>query len=274
MRILKSGNPCTCTSVKTGCAILSIVWAIVWAITFWASPVPVLALEEGLIGYWKFDEKDGDIAMDSSGNEHHGTLINKPKWVDGKWDGALEFDGAASYVNMDDFKGPLEGPWTITCWIKTEAGGSMDIVSWGTEGGGLKVEFRLDAGRLRVEHGNGNNRGDALINDGEWHHVTAQLPEGSTTIKEVLFFLDGEQLGIFQIGNGDNPFRTTEGIDFNVGRSGPRGDRYFHGLIDDVKLYNRALTQDEIVQAMEPGAVSVEPNGKLTTTWAGIKVQD
>jgi hypothetical protein len=252
---------------------LIIVWAVVLTIISWTSTVHAQAVPEGLIGYWRFDEKDGDTAMDSSGNGHHGTLIDKPKWVDGNWNGALEFDGATSYVNMDGFKGPMQGPWTITCWIKTETGGAMDIVSWGTEGGGLKVEFRLDAGRLRVEHGNGNNRGDALANDGQWHHAVAQLPDGATTIKEVLFFLDGEQLGVFQIGNGDNPFQIAEDKDFNVGRSGPRGDRYFNGLIDDVKLYSRALTKDEIMQAMDPEAESVEAKGKLATRWGMLKAR-
>lgn len=149
----------------------------------------------------------------------------------------------------------------------------MDIVSWGTEGGGLKVEFRLDEGRLRVEHGNGNNRGDALVHDGQWHHAVAKLPEGATTVKEVLFFSDGEQLGVFQIGNGDNPFKIAEDKDFNVGRSGPRGDRYFNGLIDDVKLYTRALTKDEIVQAMDPEPESVEAKGKLATRWGMLKAR-
>jgi hypothetical protein len=149
----------------------------------------------------------------------------------------------------------------------------MDIVSWGTEGGGLKIEFRLDAGRPRVEHGNGNIRGDTLVNDGEWQHVAAQVPDGATTIKEVLFFQNGEELEIFQIGNGDNPFKITEDKDFNVARSGPRGDRYFNGLIDDVKLYNRALTQDEIVETMQPLEISVEARDKLAIRWGILKIQ-
>ena len=224
----------------------------------------------GLEGYWPLDGN----AQDFSGNERHGTLIGDAHFIDeGMHGGALELDGDGDFVSMDGYKGIMQSPWTLACWIKTTAAGNLDILSWGTEGGGLKVEFRLDEGRLRVEHGNGNNRGDALVHDGQWHHAVAKLPEGATTVKEVLFFSDGEQLGVFQIGNGDNPFKIAEDKDFNVGRSGPRGDRYFNGLIDDVKLYTRALTKDEIVQAMDPEPESVEAKGKLATRWGMLKAR-
>ena len=65
-------------------------------------------------------------------------------------------------------------------------------------------------------------------------------------MEDVIFYLDGRLLGVFQIGNGTNPFITTEGIDFNIGRSGPRGDRYFTGAIDEVYVYDRVLSDAEI----------------------------
>lgn len=250
---------------------LIIVYMIILAVTFWAMPVSAQDLREGLIGYWKLDETSGEIASDSSGKGHDGTFVGDPKWLAGKIGGALEFDGD-DYVNMDGYKGPLEGPWTIACWINTTGAGDMDIVSWGTEGGGLKVEFRLNEGRLRVEHGNGNIRGDAQLNDGQWHHGVAQRPEG-VTIKGVLFYLDAEPLAIFAIGNGDNPFITTEGVDFNIGRSGPRGDRYFIGMLDDVRIYNRVLTQEEIALVMAGEGAAVEFSDKLATRWGVLKTR-
>ncbi len=209
----------------------------------------------GLEGYWPFD---GD-AEDFSGNEHHGTLIGDAHFIDdGMFGGALELDGDGDYISMDGYKGLLQSPWTLACWIKTTTAGHMDILSWGTEGGGLKVEFRLHDGRLRIEHGNGNNRGDAEVHDGQWHHAVAVLPEGGV-MEDVMFYLDGEPLDVFQIGNGTNPFITTEGIDFNVGRSGPRGDRHFTGLIDEVRIYSRVLSQDDIQELMETSFAATNP---------------
>ena len=206
-----------------------------------------------LEGYWPFDNNARDI----SGNNRHGTLIDNAHFVDdGMFGGSLELDGEDDYVSMDGYKGILQSPWTVACWVKTTGIGDMNILSWGTEGGGMKVEFRFNAGLLRIEHGNGNIRGDVPANDGEWHHGVAILPEGGL-MQDVYFYVDGEITGIFAVGNGTNPFITTEGIDFNVGRSGPRSDRYYTGLIDDVRIYSRELSQEDIREVMEtaPGSV-------------------
>ena len=129
----------------------------------------------GLEGYWPLDSD----AQDFSGNERHGTPIGGTHFVNnGVYGGALELDGTEGYVSVDGYKGIFGPPWTLTCWIQTTASGEPEMLSWGSEGGGLKVEFRLDAGRVRIEHGDGNNRSETLVNDGLWHHVVAVLPEG------------------------------------------------------------------------------------------------
>jgi len=211
--------------------------------------------DPSLMGYWPFDGN----AQDFSGNEHHGTLIGDAHFIDeGMHGGALDLDGDGDFISMDGYKGIMQSPWTLACWIKTTTAGDLDILSWGTEGGGLKVEFRLHDGRLRIEHGNGNNRGDAEVHDGQWHHAVAVLPEGGL-MEDVMFYLDGEPLDTFQIGNGTNPFLTTEGIDFNIGRSGPRGDRHFEGLIDEVRIYSRVLSQNDIREMMETSFAATNP---------------
>ena len=224
----------------------------------------------GLEGYWPFD---GD-AQDFSGNDRHGTLIGDAHFIDdGMHGGTLELDGDGDYISMDGYMGIMQSPWTLACWIKTTTAGDLDIVSWGTEGGGLKVEFRLHDGRLRIEHGNGNNRGDAQVHDGQWHHAVAVLPEGGV-MEDVMFYLDGEPLGVFQVGNGTNPFIVTEGIDFNVGRSGPRGDRHFTGLIDEVRIYSRVLSQDDIREAMETSAAGTNPLASSPAPADGSRYED
>ncbi|MCU0914138.1 MAG: LamG domain-containing protein [Planctomycetes bacterium] len=216
----------------------------------------------GLLGHWPLD---GD-ATDLSGNGHEGTLMGDAHFsTDGVFAGALALDGDGDFVEMRGYQGPMKSPWTLACWVQTTGAGDMDILSWGTEGGGLKVEFRFNAGRLRIEHGNGNIRGNTVINDGEWHHGVAQLPAGGV-IKDVLFYLDGKPLALFAtIGNGNNPFNTTPGIDFNIGRSGPLSGRYFQGQIDDVRVYDRLLSAEEIGQlVVRPQAHAPKPaNGAV-----------
>jgi len=224
----------------------------------------------GLEGYWPLDSD----AQDFSGNERHGALIADAHLVtDGVHGGALELDGTDDYVSVDGYKGIMGPPWTLACWIQTTAGAEPEMLSWGSEGGGLKVEFRLDAGRLRIEHGNGNNRSETLVNDGQWHHVAAVLPEGGV-MQNVQFYVDGEPGGTFQVANGTNPFITAVGIDLNIGRSGPRADRNFTGLIDEVRMYSRALTQDEIRQTMEISAAGSNPLASGPTPADGSRYEN
>jgi Concanavalin A-like lectin/glucanases superfamily/F5/8 type C domain len=196
----------------------------------------------GLQAWYQFE---GNTA-DSSGNGRDGAVQGEPVpfFGPGKVGQAINLVGS-NYLEATGYKGILQSPWTLACWINTTTAGDMDILSWGTETAGEKVEFRLQDGRLRVEHGNGNIIGDAVVNDGRWHHVVAVLPEGGV-MKDVMLYLDGGLLAVYGIGNGGNPFITTEGVDFTIGRSGPRGDRYFTGMIDDVRLYDRVLSQEQI----------------------------
>jgi len=224
----------------------------------------------GLEGYWPLD---GD-AQDFSGNERHGTLIADAHIVNnGMHGGALELDGTDDHVSVDGYKGIMGPPWTLACWIQTTASGEPEMLSWGSEGGGLKVEFRLDAGRVRIEHGNGNNRSETIVNDGLWHHVAAVLPEGGL-MDDVQFYVDGEPGGTFQVGNGTNPFITIEGIDLNIGRSGPRADRNFPGLIDEVRMYSRALTQDDIRETMEVSVAGSNPLASSPSPANGTRFEE
>ena len=58
----------------------------------------------GLVGWWKFDETNGTVAYDSSGNGNDGNLTNGPTWVGGKIGGALSFDGGDDFVDVRNFQ--------------------------------------------------------------------------------------------------------------------------------------------------------------------------
>jgi len=222
------------------------------------------------VGWWRFDRGYGLKAIDSSGYDHYGSLIGGPTWVEqGKLNGALYFDGDDDYVNIDGYKGVSgANPFTIAAWIRTRTNGS--IVTWGTNAGGQRVGFRVD-GVIRMEHGNGNVRGTSGpdLRDGEWHHVAATV-QTNCAIEDVNLYVDG--IDVTEVKTDVDQFNIVAGTDVSIGRSAPRGDRYFNGIIDNVRIYDRELSAEEIPDTMrsDPG-IAYDPDPE---NWADVHVGD
>ncbi|MHC4533170.1 MAG: LamG domain-containing protein [Planctomycetota bacterium] len=218
--------------------------------------------DPNLVGWWKLDNEGFGAVVDSSGYNHHGTLRGDPQWVSGYDGGALELDGSGDYVNIDGYKGinadrtdpnnPFQKPFSVACWINTtNANGSL--VCWGssdgTGTGGQYQNFRLNGGRLRAEHGNGRFRGAARIDDGGWHHVTMTVAEGMNLQPPgTQLYVDGQKdtEGADTV-NAQNIWNLTEDADVGIGTRASHGvDRLFTGLFDDVRIYDKALTELEV----------------------------
>ncbi|HQG49024.1 MAG TPA: LamG domain-containing protein, partial [Sedimentisphaerales bacterium] len=188
-------------------------------------------------------------ANDSSGKGRNGSLKGAPMFVAGKAGQAISLNGTADYVNIDGYKGILadaagvQQPLTLTAWIKTATNG-RDIIAWGTNAGGQRMNFRVDT-VLRVEHGGGNIRGTngpSLI-DNEWHHVAATVPQGGR-IMDVLLYVDG--MNVTPPSTTTAAFNLQPDIDVVIGQGGTQGSRFFLGLIDEVRIYDRVLSAGEI----------------------------
>jgi hypothetical protein len=200
----------------------------------------------------KFD-LDGNAA-DSSGKERNGTIVGDPVFEAGVLGQALTFDGVDDYITVDGYKGivadmtdpdnPVQQPFTIACWFKTLDNGEM--VTWGTNAGRQRMTFRIDGGRLRTEHGAGAQRGVTnTCNDGEWHHAAVVVNEGATiTPPQTVLYLDGKAQDTVQTSG--NPYELQPDVDVHIGHNGPRNDRFFPGSLDDVRLYSRTLTVEEV----------------------------
>ena len=209
-------------------------------------------ITEGLAGWWEFDQSSGTVANDSSGNGRDGNLSNGPIWVNGKIGGALSFDGIDDFVLVSNWQG-ISGnaPRSICCWIKTTVGGS--ICSWGEDDNREKWVFKLQSengkiGTLRTEVNDGFILGQTALNDGTWHFVCSILPENSSNISNVIHYFDGARDGVSSadlkgiITKLNNPFR----IGRRINISNSVRDRFFSGLIDDVRIYDRALSAAEV----------------------------
>ncbi len=236
-----------------------------------------IAALPGLVGYWTFDEGQGKTARDASGNGLDGTLNGNPKWVAGQLGGALDFDGTDDCVEVpNDPRLSLTDAITIAAWtnMRATASGEMAIVSkggWGandlpyelteTPGDVIFWQFYNDQGR--------DSCSPTSPPVGEWHHISATY-DG----KIFKCYIDGK-LGEEWAYAGKMPKNTAS---MTIGRRS-RGGTFFNGMIDDVAIYDRALTVDEIQMTMEghakenPLASSPTPRNGATIeqTWTTLQ---
>ena len=204
--------------------------------------------------YWfPFNELSGFTTQEAGGGAL-ATLIgftNDPaQWVPGKFNHALEFDGNLSHAVINGFKGVSgTNPRTVSAWIKTtEASKSIGIVAWGDLPAGNKWSFLVQnttvpTGTLRLELGFGNTIAATPVNDGQWHHVACvldSLPSPSST--NVKFYVDGQLDTV--VGGSPVAINTVALNDVLIGTD--IQNRYFDGVIDEVRIYNRALSASEL----------------------------
>ena len=228
--------------------------------------------DPSLIGWWKFDNEGSGILSDYSGNGHDGTINGSPQFLPGLYGDALEFHGGSDYVFLEGYKGLLGAPaFTITAWIKTEGNG--EIMGWGNNVAQERVEFRVSEYRLRVEHGSGNRQGNTVVSDNQWHHVALTVQANATiSYPEVIVYVDG--VDDTRTGSSANAFNIVSNFDLTIARQYNGNNRWFIGLIDDVRLYDRVLSADEVnTLALRPVAGDPSPaDGEiLLNTWASFK---
>jgi len=186
------------------------------------------------------------LAIDISPYRNFG-IIHGAVYVDGRYGKALNFDGNDDYVEVTNEEGlpsgaintSLNGNLTVMAWIKKPSQDYWFDSIVTTEA----FRFQIDSGR-KIHWGWTDGVSNSLVDSNttitlnEWHHVVG-VKEG-TTIK---FYIDGKPAGSGTISATRNVSSMRIGVD---GLSGIGAIDYFNGVIDDVKIYNRALTPEEI----------------------------
>jgi len=199
-----------------------------------------------LAGRWTFDDASGTTAADASKHGRKGTLggglsFDKDS-VAGRVGKALKFDGKAGFIEIPGYKGVTGArPRTVAAWIKTKSSRG-EIVSWGQDDFGKMWTFGFVRGRVGVRPGGGYLYMNDPVNDDAWHHVAVVVVEAErpNLHDHVKLYKDGEPAAIHDIGLLDLwPIDTGDTLDVRMGRG-------FNGLIDDVRIYDRALSGDEI----------------------------
>ncbi|MEM1725260.1 MAG: DUF2341 domain-containing protein, partial [Thermoplasmata archaeon] len=200
---------------------------------------------DGLVLHLTFDEGEGTIAYDSSGNNNHGTLINGPTWVDGKFGKALGFDGVDDYINVSattslDITRNIS--ITVLFWFyMPDASLSRNVIVKDAE---LAICVGANSLIFRDNRGNGLLVSTTIENN-RWYFYAGQYDKNTDSVRIFLnerLINEGMQgtwnpsptSRIMTIGSGNYP---------NAGCSG----RFFLGIIDEISIYKRALSQEEIL---------------------------
>jgi len=192
-----------------------------------------------LVAHWPLDEAQGVIADDSAA-DCDGTLMGGPVWQPdgGMVGGALQFDGIDDYVSTDPVLNPSDGVFSVVAWVKGDAPGQVILSQAGAANwlstdsveGYLMTELKA-SGRGAA----GPLVSQIVITDGEWHRI-GLVWDGSYRH----LYVDGAE-----VANDAAPLSGLEsaegGMYFGVGSALAPGT-FFSGLIDDVRIYNRAVS--------------------------------
>jgi hypothetical protein len=205
-----------------------------------------------LAGYYNFDETSGTVARDSAGG-NDGTLYTGAQWSpDGKYGSALSLDGINGYVevpvtNSYDFS----KSFSVAVWVKpvNPPTGDMDIFTV-TNGGtdGQNVVLRTYGnGRIRFSfYGANLDSSTGVFQFGQWSHLGVTF-DATSDISTV--YLNGQQILSGNIGSysgGQAP------VCFGKWNVGYQNQNHFEGLMDDLKIYDTALSAADMQAAMTP----------------------
>ena len=198
----------------------------------------------GLVAAYNFNEGSGTSAADSSGNGHTSTLTNGPTWTTGKYGDALSFDGADDYVNVPDAASLDLTNWTISAWIYPT---SLPFVTWKTIlcKGGDCTNYYLQTYGTELEGGFESPAGNwrrfrttgATLQLNTWYHVAFTFDDAANTGKVYIS-------GVERFSKTETAVPVTTATPLRIGTD--NWDENWSGLLDDLRIYNRALTQAEI----------------------------
>lgn len=233
-----------------------------------------------VVGLWLFDEGSGDLAADSSNSALDAALVGSPTWVSGVFGSGLELDGAGAYVEVPSHVNPTDAI-TVSLWVKSMTD------NWNQHG------WMIEKRDAYIIHPNADTKNVSwpICNGGcwnkpggwrdgevgpdditDWHLYTATFDSATG---EWNIYIDGVAASTMTIDT--TPIDADDGPVF-IGRDTCCDGRFGNAVIDEVAIFNVALSADEIQMMMENGLSAllltpVEPEGKLSTTWANVKQQ-
>ena len=230
------------------------------------------AVDGSMVLHFTFDEGKGDLVADDSLHSNNGRTEGNPKWVPGKFGSALEFDGNGETVEISHAESlNISTAVTMEMWVKIPPSGGESNQAGIEKGIWDTGEYSLypvyGANTIAQfndlpEDCDDENTGRS-IRDNQWHHL-AGVWDGH----RIYIYLDGEldKSSACEGELGENK------SDLYIGsRAG--NERFLIGTVDEVRIYNRALTQAEIkIDMVTFGSTAVSPSEKLAVCWGGVRL--
>lgn len=232
------------------------------------------AFRGSIVAAWTFEEGEGKTVKDVSGNGNNGEIIGGAKWSSGKMGKALDFDGSSGYV-LIPFSNSMEvinkGNFTFAAWFKSDAvpTENKEVFQQGDKNGTGRTWLYIGAntGEIQTYLGNAASLSGVKVEPDKWYHTAMVITEGGGT-DTIQFYINGEPSGApSQKGLEDSQGDYFIGCHKNI-------TNFWDGIIDEVALIKKALSQAEIKTLMNDGIqnlLSVEPTGKLAVNWGWMK---
>ncbi len=245
---------------------------ILGVLMFFLTTGPGYAFKDNIVAAWTFEEGSGKVVGDVSGNNNDGELMGGPKWVDGKFGKALEFDGSSNHIEVPfgESMGVLNtGDFTIAAWFKFDIVAKKQVIFQQGDAGGTGRTWLFIAvdDEIRSFLGNGTTASGINAEAEDWYHTAVVVIEGGDT-DSVQLYVNGEIAGApFAAGMEDSGGIFFIGCHKNI-------TDLMDGIIDELVLVNKALSEAEIKDLMNNGLaniIAVEPTGKLAVSWGEIK---
>lgn len=209
-----------------------------------------LGLDPNLVAHWRLDEGGGDTAYDSAG-DNDGTLVNGPSWASGQINGGLSFDGLNDYVDCgNDGSLDITDSITVAAWVKRPNFQTHGTIAGKTNGNSVTAGYGLFSYKEGLEFnfysgGWRRTKPRFTISANEWHYVVGTF-DGNTAY----LYVDGERkTSVAHVGT----IAPAAGHPFNIGFWRSALPTYFKGKIDDVRIYDRALSAEEVQQLYKDG---------------------
>ena len=205
--------------------------------------------EKGLVAYWSFDEGKGEVVKDKSGNDNEGEII-EAEWVKGKVGNALKFNGSTSYISIAHSDSLIPDVFTIEAWINPESlsgtdRGPMILSKYGGNWHGYMLLIEGSSGcpsmHIDTQDSEIGAGSDTALVEGKWYFIV-----GTYDGKTAKFYVNGELKE-----SAEAELTQDEGIALTIGKASWCEQAFFTGIIDEVKIYNRVLSEKEIKDQVE-----------------------
>lgn len=212
--------------------------------------------DPNLVGWWKLDDAES-TALDSSGRGNHGTLVGGPVWGEGRIRGGLTFNGTSNYVQCSGGTGlDVRSALTVTMWVRTADAANGERNAYLMKGEFTYGMRHRDSNEIEFYiYSLGHQYARVPVTsafNGTWHHLA-----GTYDGTALRLYIDGE---VQATTPWTGPINIDENYYVNFGRNS-QGDStaqwYYQGDLDEVRIYDRALSQEEIQKLLKPELASM-----------------